>query len=400
MEGSNLIAGYYAELDILCIILLSLLIIKTRKSNFISNQKRNFQVVLLCHIIFSLSDLIWVFNNRLVSLLEIFPVYGVVISYVINCLNVIFSVATGLAWMVFSETVQGKFITMERKMFAIVMLPFLIVTGLTVTTWQTKFMFYISEQGEFFRGPGYVVQVAVAMAYIIVPSVLAARRAKRAKTMQESKSLNAIACFIIAPICFSLLQLLLPKMQVMCLGTIVALISTYISLQEMQVITDPLTGLNNRVLLDQRFGAAVQAKNKDEHLYLMFIDADNFKKINDNYGHVAGDCALKAIADALRKSCNPSDYVCRYGGDEFIVLHRTQRGENCVQFVQKVNALLAACDTPFPVTVSIGFCQYTQDMECLDAILNAADEDLYRVKSGKKSGAVKGSKHTEHRGGR
>ncbi len=391
METSQLLGSYYAETDIMCIAILALLAWKTYKSSFVSDQKRSFMIVTLIHALFSASDLVWIFNNRFLSLTEVFGAHGITWSYVLNGMNAVLSGATGLAWLAFSESVQGNIIREKKGLFALISLPLAIVFGLTVTTGLTGFMFTISPQGEFFRGPGYAVQASVAMGYIVVPSVIAARRAMVAKTIQERKTSQAIVRFVIFPLTACVLQLIITQMQVMFVGTVIALISVYISLQELQVLTDPLTGLNNRMLLDQKFNAAVQQNIPEHDLYVMLIDADEFKAINDTYGHIVGDRVLQFVAEALRRSCDYSDYLCRYGGDEFVVLHFVPRGEDCEEFVRQVDARLNEGGSPCPVSVSVGTAKYTPDMRELEALISAADENMYRVKSARKAALDSGS---------
>ncbi len=385
METSHLLGSYYAETDIICIAILALLAWKTYKSSFVSDQKRSLMIVLLIHILFSASDLIWIFNNRFLSLTDVFGEAGVAVSYILNGMNSVLPGATGLAWLCFSESVQGNVIREKKGLFALISLPLVVVFALTVTTGITGFMFTVTPQGEFFRGSGYAVQASVAMGYIIVPSLLAAKRAMTAETIQERKTSMAIVRFIIFPLFACVLQLLVTQMQVMFIGTVIALLSSYISLQELQILTDPLTGLNNRMLLDQKFTAAVQSNIAEKDLYVMVIDADEFKAINDTHGHIVGDRVLQFIAEALRKSCDYSDYLCRYGGDEFVVLHIVPRGEDCAEFVRQVEEELGEGGSPCPVSVSVGTCKYTPERKELNQLINAADEDMYRVKSARKA---------------
>ena len=377
---SNLTANFYAEIDILCIIILCLLFSKTLKSNFIQSHKQTFGLVLLCHIVFSASDLVWIFNNDFIPLLETFPKHGIVISYVLNSVNVIFSGLTGFSWLVFSENIQNRLCMFTRKVFLIAFLPIIALALLTVTTWHTHIMFYVTEQGEFIRGRGYAGQVFISMGYVAVASFLASKRVVTAKSLREKTTSRAIVSFAVAPFCAIVLQMLLPNMQLLFLGTILSLLNVYITLQQSQVLTDPLTSLNNRMLLDQKLNTAIQTWNGKYDLYLLLIDADNFKKVNDVYGHRVGDKVLIQIADALRKNCDGADYICRYGGDEFVVLHRAPLGQDCSDFIDKVNETLASCDAPCRVSVSVGSCRYTPDIKTLDEFVNTADEDLYRIK--------------------
>ena len=377
----EMLAKYYTEIDALCIIILGFLAVRTLMSNIVRRQKVYFESVLLCHIVFSASDLAWVFNNDFLHLTDVFPTNGVTVSYVLNSLNVIFSALTGLAWMVFSLAMQGRFILKNPKKFAIILLPALILIALTVTTQKTQFMFYVSETGEFTRGPGYMIQLLISYGYILTSTLMSIRRARRAEVLQERRLSRTIALFIISPICAGVIQLLIPDMQVLFIGTIMALLSVYISLQEMQIVTDPLTGLNNRALLDQKIQMAIQLQSRKDDLYLMMIDANHFKRINDELGHLVGDKVLILIADVLRKNCGALDYLCRWGGDEFVILHKVPRGEGCENLVKKINDTLAACDDPCKVTVSIGVCRYAPEIGGANEFIKAADAEMYRIKS-------------------
>ncbi len=382
---TNLAANYYAELDILCIIILCLLFFKTVKSNFIPDHKRTFECVLAFHAVFAASDLVWIFNNGFIPLLDAFPNYGIIISYVLNSVNVIFSGLTGLSWLIFSEAVQNHLDEFARKKIKIALIPVLVLAAMTFTTGRTRIMFYIDEQGEFFRGRGYAGQVFISMGYIAVASFLASKRVISAKSLSERTTSLTIVRFAIGPFCAVALQMLFPKMQLLFLGTILALLSAYINLQQSLVLTDPLTGLNNRMQLDRMLNTAIQTWSGKTELYLMLIDADDFKKVNDVYGHRVGDKVLVHIADALRENCDDTDFICRYGGDEFVVLHRALPGQDCSEFIGGVNKTLASCDAPCHVSVSVGCCRYTPDIKTLDEFVNTADEDLYRIKYVRKS---------------
>ena len=88
-----------------------------------------------------------------------------------------------------------------------------------------------------------------------------------------------------------------------------------------QALHDQLTGLPNRALLTDRLGqAAASLERSETGAMLLYLDLDNFKAVNDRFGHAAGDCLLVAVADRLQELVRPSDTVARLGGDEFVVL--------------------------------------------------------------------------------
>ncbi len=388
-NASNLIAGYYAEVDILCIILLGMLLIRTISSSLVHDQKHRFLIVLLCHIVFCVSDLVWIFNNGFISLTEVFPTSGVAVGYVLNSLNVLCSGITGLAWLIFSETMQGNNLLKKKSIFAITLLPVLFLAVLTATTNRTHILFHISDSGEFFRDSGYYLQLMVSYGYILLATFRSVKKAKQAKNIMERRLSSNIACFIIAPILTGILQQIIPHMQLLFLGTVFSLINVYISLLKLQINLDPLTKLNNRNMLDQKIESSINKirEHKETDLFLLLIDVDNFKKINDVYGHQIGDKALKLVADAIKESCGNEDYACRYGGDEFVMLHHAPLGEDCSQLIQNIENKLTVCVTPCAVSVSVGVCRYSSNpMKNPVEFLKAADDEMYRVKAAKKSG--------------
>jgi diguanylate cyclase (GGDEF)-like protein len=155
---------------------------------------------------------------------------------------------------------------------------------------------------------------------------------------------------------------------------------------EHQATHDLLTGLPNRSLLEDRVSQAVaQAKRTASHLALAFIDLDNFKSINDNFGHDAGDQLLSQVAECLTRSVRDTDTVARLGGDEFIVLL-----ENCGD----ANSVAAIVDQLFGcsgryyrighretyVTWSCGVAIYPHDGATGGELIRNADTAMYKAK--------------------
>ena len=146
---------------------------------------------------------------------------------------------------------------------------------------------------------------------------------------------------------------------------------------------DKLTGVYNRA------GYEIISTSLDLKTTTMILfDVDNFKSINDNYGHIAGDKALKKLAKALIKEFRTKDFVCRLGGDEFVVfVVETDRNieKTIAKKVDKINnMLLDTYDDLPPVTVSAG-CVFGDEGSDAQSMLKHADMALYRVKdSGKK----------------
>jgi diguanylate cyclase (GGDEF)-like protein len=150
---------------------------------------------------------------------------------------------------------------------------------------------------------------------------------------------------------------------------------------------DEVTGLPNRALLRDRLEHALaQAKRRSLSLSLLFIDLDDFKKVNDSHGHEVGDQVLRAIAVRLQSSVRADDTVGRQGGDEFVYLaldlEKETHAENIAKKIR--NTIAATCEiegVPFTVKASIGIAIYPQDGRTPEELLKSADKAMYKAKA-------------------
>jgi len=150
---------------------------------------------------------------------------------------------------------------------------------------------------------------------------------------------------------------------------------------------DSLTGLPNRVLLNDRLNLALErARRYKKMLAVLFLDFDNFKEINDTFGHAIGDRLLQVMADRLKGCLRGEDTVARLGGDEFILLlPEIQEKENAAYLAEKlvkVGRLPIDLDgNHVAVSFSIGIALFPDDADCSKSLLKKADEALYNAKN-------------------
>lgn len=143
--------------------------------------------------------------------------------------------------------------------------------------------------------------------------------------------------------------------------------------------TDQLTGLVNRRLFRDRLSHALaRAVRNDKSAALLFVDLDNFKTINDSFGHDAGDGVLRAVANILRGAIRQTDTVARFGGDEFAVvlepLDEESRAEAIAEkIVRALDVPFSMAAAPFRLTASIGVALFPQHAAEADALVNSAD---------------------------
>ncbi|MDL2294844.1 GGDEF domain-containing protein, partial [Ruminococcaceae bacterium OttesenSCG-928-D13] len=153
---------------------------------------------------------------------------------------------------------------------------------------------------------------------------------------------------------------------------------------QQQTKLDSLTGLYNHGAFYEKLDELIQAHNQDDEPFLLvLLDIDNFKAVNDQYGHDVGDTVLMALVRALRHNGSPQDHLFRYGGEEFAIL--TTRSEQAtLQLAENIRASFSASalllDNPIDATVSGGVCRYdTERFGGRREFFAAADEALYHA---------------------
>jgi len=156
-----------------------------------------------------------------------------------------------------------------------------------------------------------------------------------------------------------------------------------------QAIRDYLTGLFNRRYMEETLKREIaRAERESTHLSLMILDGDNFKEVNDTYGHQAGDVVLKKLSEFLLENYRAGDVICRYGGDEFVVVMPNSSVENARVRAEKWQEAFAHTEIKYKedlisVTFSIGIATYPVHATSAEELLRSADQALYYSKNHK-----------------
>ena len=148
-----------------------------------------------------------------------------------------------------------------------------------------------------------------------------------------------------------------------------------------QVIRDDLTGLFNRRYLNEMFEREIQRTiRKQAPLCVVVLDVDDFKHINDAFGHAAGDVVLRELGNFLSKRVRQSDIACRYGGDEFVlVLPETSR-ETTVERVEQLRKGVRGINFHTSITISAGIASVPENGTDGETLIKSADSALYQAK--------------------
>jgi diguanylate cyclase (GGDEF)-like protein len=150
--------------------------------------------------------------------------------------------------------------------------------------------------------------------------------------------------------------------------------------------TDGLTGLYNRHYA-MRYLPQIweEARLAQQPLSALMLDIDHFKVVNDEHGHDVGDNILQQFAGILRLFCRRTDIICRFGGEEFLIILPDTRLDTAIQVAERIRATLASrnlvtAGLALALTVSIGVAENQAQHKSVEALIKSADQALYRAK--------------------
>ena len=370
------------EIFLLSMIVLIGLAVRSRRSLFSSTQQLLFSMLGYTSAAYILFDMIWVLLDGVDGTL------GIAVNWISNAVSFSLFAIVCLIWFIYSETVQGSRLLASRYRVVLVASPTVLVVVLAFTSYWTHALFYIDSQGVYSRGSAYMIQPIVSYCYVIHTSLHAFVQSRRVESLQTKTIYRTLAFFAIPALVGGTFQVVY-SVPGLCVGIMISILLLYIVFQEQLISTDPLTGLNNRNRFETYILSLFSNVDQAEDVYLLMMDADGFKQINDRYGHVEGDHALQVISAALKEVCSASgSFIARYGGDEFVVLQKAMAELDILHLCAAINDELARAEVPYLLRMSIGYARVGDGVDTWQDLLRAADAELYRVKREKKKVGV------------
>ena len=285
-------------------------------------------------------------------------------------------------WCGYAETALGRRIFEGKKHIAIVFLaPALIALIINLFT---PVLFAMSAEGKITLKPlghAYFAYLFACTLYVLTSLI------SRLVGDGDPSQKTALCLTALLPLCFPLKALLCAvedggKLLLVCVCIAFLTLGIYLTEMRRRISMDALTQVNNRHNLMGFLN--YKLKNAEGEMCLMMIDLDDFKHINDTYGHPEGDRALCLAASALKRACGPfpkRPYIARYGGDEFIVvvegsLEDAKRLQDTIN--EHLNSeLIGGRDK---ISLSVGIAPYEEGIGAEEWI-RRADKQLYAIKS-------------------
>lgn len=369
----------YLSLEGLCGALVLLMAYRMNRSIGRANEVFVFHGLALAAILEILSDCMWAVDGA----------NGVSMpraaEYAYNMLSLISTGCVTWLWYLFLDLrIVDRSELMLRRKFSNILaaVPFLILTAGSLLAPVNHAVFSVAEDGTYLRGPWYGLQIFCCYCYLLAALVHLLYSVRR-RNLEQATALTFL--FSTVSICIGgLLQVAKGAVPFTTIFYTLGMYFLFAELQSRRIYTDALTGLNNRAKAREYLDSRIQRAGK-EPFYLFIADIDNFKSINDRYGHLSGDEALVHVARNFQEMCQRyrTLFLSRYGGDEFLFLFSVSEG-NPVEFQKQFAELLSAnmknsC-LPYDISVSFGYVIAASADTDRERLIAAADEMLYGQK--------------------
>lgn len=373
---------YYVQAHIACILLLSIVFYKIVKG--VNKQASQIYLgnLVVTLMLYYIAEIFWALvDGSVIS-------SGPTMLYLSNIFTYILISVAAYYWYIISEALQRDKLIENAVLRRLLATPVLVSALLVITAYRTGLVFYVDENGRLVNGNFYVILVIVPFAYLIASSVKAFSRFANKDRYVDRNIYFMIGVFPFAPIILGAMQAIYWRVPFLCYGTVAAVYYVYMTTQDNLISIDPLTQTNNR---NQLYKYLVQKMRQEEQgmgLFLIMVDIERLRDINEAYGHAEGDRALNRVARAIKDACQGSRsrmFVSRYGADEFVVVaemaYRAEAAWLADQIKNEVKRATNVDRAPYDIHVNVGISQYDyQAPVSIQSFIARADSDLYQNK--------------------
>ena len=301
-----------------------------------------------------------------------------ILQYISNTISSASSGIIGYCWCLFVEYHIHRNFERIKKKSRILAIPLIIATILIIINLLgTGIIFDISKENVYTRGPmNFILYIFVFVYYI--ESIYTVHKAKYDSILVE---FFPIYYFIIPCMIGTMIQGFFFGVSTIWLCVAIAFILVYIENQISVSFIDDLSGLYNRKYMNHYLNKLQSDKNR--HVYGFLLDINEFKAINDTYGHLTGDHALIKFGKILQHSIDKDSVAIRMGGDEFVIFAKLKSDEEALalkkQIKYNVRQFNIKSKEPFHLSFSIGIAKFNG--KNTDAFLSAMDDSMYEAKN-------------------
>ncbi len=302
------------------------------------------------------------------------------LTIVLNVLLFSNSLIFSFFWTIYADYKLFADMRRIRRIYPFIAIPaVLMIIGCFINL-VTPVFFVIDEYNVYQRTDLFFLTYVVTYSYLVYGVVLISMYRKK---VHKYLFLPAVL-FMIPVVIGSALQFAFYGYSLVWLGVSIGMIWLFINVQNEASYVDMLSGLFNRQYLNDILLMHSRKGDKGSILAGIMLDIDSFKEINNKFGHLVGDEAISAVGKILHTAVGSKGISCRYGGDEFIILMKTDSQKEIMDMIDTVRTKAAlfneAEKTPYQIHFSIGHSTYQSRHESTDAFLKRIDTAMYEDK--------------------
>lgn len=369
---------YYIESNVVCIILFGIMLARDLFNVDRQEKQIKFDHALIAFMMYFFFDCIW--SAVVDGVIPRTRVSVVIMNFIIY-LNNVFIVYMWLRYVMAVENSPHRDRLINK--FAVAF-PFIISTIVMIILYFVAPTTLISSTNEVKFGYTIFLSIVPGI-YIVAVLFYALRCAIGERNKLERKKHLYIGFLPVLIVMGGLFQIFfLPRTPVYCFVSTIIMMIFYIQSMEKQISIDPLTGLNNRGQLMRYIAQDSNINRENKKTFVVMIDANDFKMINDTFGHAEGDKALKNIASSLKNVVNANSttsFLARYGGDEFVILYHPKEEKEVVELIENIRQELRVNSkqgkTQYELSVGVGYDEFLGDGDSIQKCMQRADYKLY-----------------------
>lgn len=306
-------------------------------------------------------------------------------NYIVNAYDNTFTGLTVYFWYTAVIIMCDHHLPKNRVHRFLIDIPILLLIFLNITSWWTHLTFYIDASNHYVRGSLYILQITCSCIYFVFTLIAEIKGVIGGTMTERALYRKFIICTVIPVAVGIILQVTLGHFPFTMATMTATILFFFISILKQRIGTDALTGINNREQCDEQLEDLIENAD-DDPFYLYMIDINDFKHINDTYGHNSGDEALILVSKALRHVIRSyAGFVGRFGGDKFIAVIAGKDMETPDLFLSQLNdridRYMKEAGHPFTITVAAGYTLCDESTADRKKVIQKADMMLYRIKA-------------------
>lgn len=372
--------AFYCEINIMAMLIVSMLEIASVAGWGKSSKEQIFRGALGCLFTFLVFDVLWILLKD-TPFLAAHPwtMYAVKSAYFFSAdCNAFF------LYLYFRSGDRNEDMKAIRTRVWHTIPPLLLHVILLIINVPTGILFSLDEKNKYTRGPVFLLQYCLIFSYLLCSSVYLLRQAGKREMRPDRKHLLIDSAFPLIPMISGTLQYFYPQLPINNMGFTLGALYLFLSYAQQQVSVEPLTGLSNRRYIIKYLEQLSRETKPGMVNYLFMADINDFKEINDTYGHPEGDRALQFVSVGITNACqllNCRYRAARYGGDEFLLVVEAGEDFDVKAFIDSIaeNITRVAVNHRFPGDLSISIGHVVMG-ENVPVSIKAADDSLYYYK--------------------